>query len=146
MNIFISFILLFTKFPYNLSDVEKNWENILNLLEHSIVYLQKLLMTLSSASSAIKCTAYAFILCIKIVRRNVICQNTNIARNIRQSYITYNILISTSMHSFLKVAQTQTDNRGVLAVIVKPKWNTEIWLRVKCIWNVNSPSKAEDSD
>lgn len=47
------------------------------------------------------------------------------------------------MHSFLKVAQTQTDNRGVLAVKIKPKWNTEIWLRVKCIWNVNSPSKAE---
>ena len=103
-NIFISFFLLFTKFPYNLSDVEKNWENILNLLEHSIVYLQKLLMISSPASSAIKCTAYAFILCIKIVR-TLICQNMNIVYNIRQSYITY-ILIYTSMHSFIKVAQT----------------------------------------
>lgn len=66
------------------------------------MYLQKLLMTLSPAGRAIQCTAYAFILCIKIVRKNVICQNMNIAHNITQSYITYNILISTSMHSFFK--------------------------------------------
>lgn len=65
-NIFISFFLLFTKFPYNLSDVEKNWENIPNLLEHSIVYLQRLFMILSLTSSAIRCVAYAFILCIKL--------------------------------------------------------------------------------
>lgn len=109
------------------------------------MYLLKLLMILSQASSAIKCTAYTFILCIKVVRRNVICQNMNIAYNIRQSYITYNILIYTSMHSSIKVAQIQTDNRGVLAIKVEQKLNTKIWLRVKCVWNIKSPIKAEDS-
>lgn len=76
------------------------------------MYLLKLLMILSQASSAIKCTAYTFILCIKIVRRNVICQNMNIAYNIRQSYITYNILIYTSMHSSIKLPKFKLITEG----------------------------------
>lgn len=48
-NIFLFF--LFTTFPYNLSDIEKKWENILNLLYHSSVYLQKLLGALGGSIS-----------------------------------------------------------------------------------------------
>lgn len=45
----------------------------------------------------------------KIVRRNVICQETNIVYNSRQSYIAQDILMYTSMQSLIKVAQTDTE-------------------------------------